>query len=246
MRVDALMQETATQAVARAAEATGVDFSLLLETAKRESGLNGNARAGTSSAAGLFQFIESTWMDLVQRYGAKYGIKANAADPAQRQSILDLRFDPDLAARMAGELTRENAGVLQAKLGREASRGELYAAHVLGPDGAARLIRAAEAGQANAAALFPKAAAANRAIFYDKTGAARSAGAVLAKLDLDGAGAPAPAVTAEPKARPLSPASFVAPLLGPSSPFVWAGQMSADLWDFALRAYSSANKDDRS
>ena len=240
------MQETATQAVARAAQATGVDFSLLLETAKRESGLDHNARAGTSSAAGLFQFINSTWMNLVQRYGAKYGINANTADPSQRQSILDLRFNPDLAAQMAGELTRENANVLQTKLGREATSRELYAAHVLGPDGAARLIHAAAVGQAKAAALLPRAAAANHNIFYEKDGTARSAGDVLAKLNLNGAPATAAASAGvNAAARAPSATSFIAPLMGPASPISWAGQMGADLWDFALRAYTRAGDDDK-
>ena len=236
------MQQTATQAVARAAEATGVDFSLLLETAKRESGLNHNARAGTSSAAGLFQFIESTWMDMVDRYGAKYGINANTADPKQRQSILDMRFDPDIAARMAGELTRENASILQSKLGREATSGELYAAHVLGPEGAGRLIGAAATGQDNAAALFPKAAAANRNIFYERDGAARSAAEVLAKLNLESTGTIEPA---QVTAKAAAPAHLVSSMMAQDSPLSWAGKMGADLWDIALRAYERQKDDER-
>ncbi len=41
-------------AIQRASTATGVDFGFLLGAAKRESGYNPNARAATSSAAGLF------------------------------------------------------------------------------------------------------------------------------------------------------------------------------------------------
>jgi hypothetical protein len=235
MRVDASIQEAATQAVSRAAQATGVDFSLLLATAKRESGLDRNAKASTSSAAGLFQFVDSTWMDMVKRYGAKHGIQANPSDPAQRQTILNMRFDPDIAARMAGELTRENSSVLEAKLGRAPSTGELYAAHVLGADGAARLIRTAEAGEGIAASLLPKAAAANRNIFFERDGAARTAKDVLAKLSLGDPNGAAPIES--DKAAPLNH------IVSLASPMDWATQMGADLWTLALRAYRQPDED---
>ncbi|HCK83734.1 MAG TPA: hypothetical protein DHW63_04230, partial [Hyphomonadaceae bacterium] len=71
-------QDGVRAAIARASQATGVDFSLLVETARRESALNPHARAGTSSATGLFQFIESTWLDMVRRHGAEHGLGAQA------------------------------------------------------------------------------------------------------------------------------------------------------------------------
>jgi hypothetical protein len=177
-------------ALQRAARATGVDFSLLVETARRESAFDPTARADTSSATGLFQFIESTWIEMVQRHGANHGLAAEAAalqrgvDPDTRRAILALRNDPELSARMAGELARENAVALEARFGRAPSAGELYAAHVMGPAGAARLIEAAARGEPNAAALFPREANANRGIFYSD-GAPRSARAVLERLSLD-------------------------------------------------------------
>lgn len=181
----------ARQAISRAAQATGVDFSLLVETARRESALNPNARAGTSSATGLFQFIDSTWLDMVRRHGGAHGLGAQAsalrrgdADAGARADILALRTDPELSARMAGELARENAAALQARLGRPPSAGELYAAHVMGAGGAARLIEAAADGAANAAALFPREASANRGLFY-AGGQPRSAQGLLDRLGLD-------------------------------------------------------------
>lgn len=177
-------------AIQRAARATGVDFSLLVETARRESALNPNARAGTSSATGLFQFIESTWLDMVRRHGPAHGLAAQSnalrqgADAETRREILALRSDPELSARMAGELARENAATLQARLGRAPNAGELYAAHVMGPNGAVRLIEAAQRGAPDAAALFPREAAANRGLFY-ANGAPRSAQALLDRLGLD-------------------------------------------------------------
>lgn len=177
-------------AIQRAANATGVDFSLLVETARRESALNPNAKAGTSSATGLFQFIESTWLDMVRRHGPQHGLAAEAAalrqgaDPQTRRDILALRNDAELSARMAGELARENANTLQASLGRPPSAGELYAAHVMGSGGALRLIEAAANGAPNAAALFPREANANRGLFY-ANGEARSAQGLLQRLSLD-------------------------------------------------------------
>lgn len=188
--------QTVREALQRAAASTGVDFSMLAETARRESGFNAGAKAPTSSATGLFQFIESTWLDMVRKHGGEHGVGGLASrielvggrprvdDAATRKAILDLRYDPELSARMAGELARENAATLESNLGRKASAGELYAAHVLGPAGATRLIEAAARGAPNAAALFPREAAANRGLFYND-GAPRSAAQLLARLDVD-------------------------------------------------------------
>jgi hypothetical protein len=177
-------------AIRRAADATGVNFPLLVETARRESALNPNARAGTSSATGLFQFIESTWLDMVRRHGANHGLGPqaaalrNGANAETRRDILALRSDPELSARMAGELARENAQTLQARLGRTPGAGELYAAHVMGSGGALRLIEAAQRGDQNAVTLFPREAAANRGLFY-ASGQPRSAQGLLDRLQLD-------------------------------------------------------------
>jgi hypothetical protein len=182
--------EAVRAAIRRAADATGVNFELLVETARRESAMNPNARAGTSSATGLFQFIESTWLDMVRRHGARHGLGAQAAslqqgaDAATRREILAMRRDPEISARMAAELARENAQTLRAHLGRPPTAGELYAAHVMGAGGALRLIEAAAQGAPDAATLFPREAAANRGLFY-ANGAPRSAGALLERLSLD-------------------------------------------------------------
>ena len=183
-------QDAVRAAIRRAADATGVNFNLLVETARRESALNPEARAGTSSATGLFQFIESTWLDMVRRHGPEHGLGAqatalrNGANADTRRDILALRNDPELSARMAGELARENATTLQARLGRAPNAGELYAAHVMGPNGALRLIEAAEQGAPNAVTLFPREAAANRGLFY-ANGQPRSALGLLDRLQLD-------------------------------------------------------------
>lgn len=183
-------QDAVRAAIRRAADATGVNFALLVETAHRESAFNPSARAGTSSATGLFQFIESTWLDMVRRHGSDHGLGQyvaalhQGANSETRREILALRNDPEISARMAGELARENAATLQARLGRAPSAGELYAAHVMGPSGALRLIEAAAQGAPSAAAIFPREAVANRGLFY-AYGAPRSAQGLLDRLQLD-------------------------------------------------------------
>lgn len=174
-------------AIARAAQATGVDFSYLLAQARIESSLDPAARAGTSSAAGLYQFTQGTWLGMLDRHGARHGLGwADAAiadgkvtDPALRSEVMALRFDPDASALMAAELANENRASLTATLGREPDAAELYVAHFLGTDGASQFLTALASDPAqSAAALLPKAAAANRGIFF--AGAApRSVGQVM-------------------------------------------------------------------
>ena len=188
-------QDFMTRTLRQAAQETGTDFNYLLQTAARESNFDVRAEASSSSATGLFQFIEQTWLGVMQRRGAEHGYADAAAaitrdasgrfvvaDPVQRQQILDLRFDAEASARMAGELAAENAGVIQSRIGRSATSGELYAAHFLGAQGAASLIEAAQSDPGQRAdQLFPAAARANRAIFYED-GRARSAQEVLSAL----------------------------------------------------------------
>jgi hypothetical protein len=182
-------------AIRDGAAKTGAGFDYLLKTAQRESSLEPDAKAKTSSATGLFQFIEQTWLSMVKQEGAKQGLSSYAdaisetggrltvADPAAREKILELRKDPQVAAVMAGALTQKNREQLTGALGRQPHAGELYMAHVLGARGASDLIRTATSDPTRAAAKdFPDAAAANRGIFFDKTGRARSAQEVYGVL----------------------------------------------------------------
>jgi hypothetical protein len=195
-------------AVRRAAEATGVDFGFLMSTAKRESSFNPAAKAGGSSAAGLFQFVEQTWLSVLKRHGVSHGYARYAelikqgsdgrysvpGGPDARKAVMDLRYDAHAAALMAGELTSDHANYLRGRVGREPSGGELYAAHFLGPEGSAKLIEAYQANpHASAAALFPDAAASNRPIFY-ADGRPRTVAQVYANLvQTGGIAAPPPA-----------------------------------------------------
>jgi len=175
-------------AIAVAAQSTGVDFDFLLAQARLESSLDPSARAGTSSAAGLYQFTGGTWLATLDRHGAEHGLGwAEAAiqggkvgDPALRAQIMALRFDPQVSALMAGELANDNREALTAALGRAPDSAELYLAHFLGAGGATSFLSAMarDPGQ-SAAAILPQAAAANRTIFYAPGGAPRSLGQVM-------------------------------------------------------------------
>jgi hypothetical protein len=177
-----------TGAIRQAAQKTGASFDYLLATARVESNLNPGARASSSSAHGLFQFIEQTWLGTMKQAGPAlgYGRYADAIektssgryvvqDAGLRREILNLRSDPTANALMAGAFTKRNGEQLAARIGRGPTEGELYLAHFLGAAGAGKLISLAAASpQANAAEVFPRAAGANRSIFYDKQGAPRS------------------------------------------------------------------------
>ena len=174
-------------ALQKAAAATGSDFHYLLGTAMRESSLKPNATSSSSSATGLFQFIDQTWLGLVKEHGAQHGLGNFAdaitkqadgryrADASAKETILALRKDPEVCALMAGEYAKSTGGALRASLGRDVCGGELYAAHFLGPDAAAKLIKLAGSDPgASAAAQFPQAAAANKSVFFHPDGSAKT------------------------------------------------------------------------
>src|ERR1700761_4038440 len=111
----ALDTNTVVTALKNAAAATGSDFHYLLGTAIRESSLKANAQSNTSSAGGVFQFVDQTWLGLVKNHGAKYGLSSmagainvapdgrfRAATDADRQAIIALKKDPQISALMAG------------------------------------------------------------------------------------------------------------------------------------------------
>lgn len=210
-------------AIKTASARTGVNFAYLMEQAAAESSFNAKAKSRTSSAAGLYQFIESTWLDMVKKYGDKHGLgelseaigaNGKVSDKALRREILDLRNDPEKAALLAAEFAAENKRYLDQHAGGEIGSTELYLAHFLGASGAAGFINAyRENPLATAADIFPKAARANYNVFYDrKTGEARTMAGVydfFAKKFGASSGAPAIAsAPTKPPVPPRMPASF--------------------------------------
>jgi hypothetical protein len=199
MAIDSIIANASARvagAIRDAARSTGASFEYLLTAARIESNLNPAAQVATSSAKGLYQFIDQTWLATLKHAGPALGygqyadsITLNAvgryevADPNQRAAIMRLRDDPAASAIMAGAFTQANAAQLAATIGRQPTDGELYIAHFLGSDGAAKLINAAASQPAaNAAAMFPQAAAANPSIFANRTGQPRSVSDVYATL----------------------------------------------------------------
>lgn len=184
------------RSIADASRQTGVSFGYLLNQARSESGFNPAARAPTSSASGLYQFTRQTWLATLDAHGAEHGL-GWAADAIERlpggrfavddadtqQAILDLRSDPSASAAMAAELASDNGNFLSRELGRHTTATDLALAHFLGAEGAAKFLTAFAANpDASAAPLFPEAAEANRAIFYDPDGAPRSLAAIHARF----------------------------------------------------------------
>jgi hypothetical protein len=167
------------ETVVRAAEVTNVDPAYLLALADKESSLLPDNKARTSSAEGLFQFVEGTWLEVLCRYGSKHGYAAEAqaikkvrgrplvADAGQRARILALRRDPYLSALMAGEMINTHRQILSGKVARDPSFAELYMAHLLGVRGASRLMALlSDKPDKSAHQAFPRAARANRALFF--------------------------------------------------------------------------------
>ncbi len=208
--------DSVMSALRGAADQTGADFGYLLNTAMRESSLNPDAKASSSSATGLFQFIEQTWLGTMRSHGGRHGFQNYAdaiklgkdghfsvADKGLRQEILALRKDPKAASLMAGELTNDMRGDMETALGRGVSAGELYVAHFLGPQAAVKMIKAAaETPAATAAKIFPDAASANPGIFHGRNGTARSVAAVLEGLKARHQGTPAPEMLARAERAP--------------------------------------------
>ena len=143
-------------AIKKASAHTGVDFAYLLEKASAESSFRTDAKAKTSSATGLFQCIEKTWIAMVRDHGAEYGlgeyadkISANGkvSDAQTRKEILDLRKDPETAAAMAAEYAADNKQYLEDRIDSDVGPVELYLAHFMGPSGAAGFLKAPTASK---------------------------------------------------------------------------------------------------
>jgi len=183
-------------AIAAASRKTGIDFNYLLGQAQVESGMRANARAATSSATGLYQFIEQSWLGVIKDHGAEHGLGWAAdsirqtssgryvvSDPAARRAILDMRSDPQTAALMAAEHASDNKAALEDRLGRPATGTDLYMAHFLGQGGAAKFLGAMETNpDRSGAAMFPAAARANRSIFYASNGQPRTLSDIYARF----------------------------------------------------------------
>lgn len=174
--------------IGKASFDTGVSFSYLMAQAGKESSFRPEVSARDSSATGLFQFTEQTWLEMLRRHGPAYGLDSvtseiyrgsdgllTAKNPDTLSRLLDMRKDPNLSALMAGEYAKSNKTVLERALGRKVGDTELYIAHFLGPIGAKNILqaKASNPGQ-SAAAVIPNAADQNPTVFFTSDNKARS------------------------------------------------------------------------
>lgn len=179
MRIRRHLVET----IVRAARATQSDPVLLMAIADKESSFSTGVRARTSSATGLYQFIDATWLKVVNDFGARHGLRKEAAaiawvddelavsDPAERARILDLRREPYVSALLAAEMLKRDAQRIGRRIGRDLTPGETYLAHFLGPDDAERFMeKVVGEPDSIAANVLPKPAKANKPIFFASVG----------------------------------------------------------------------------
>ncbi|MBI0475942.1 lytic transglycosylase domain-containing protein [Sphingomonas sp. MA1305] len=248
MTVNPITAGRVQSAIALASSKTGVDFDYLLGQAKIESGLNASARAGTSSASGLYQFVEQSWLAVVKKHGAEHGLgwaadsisqgaggRYTVGDGATRQAILGLRNDPTAASLMAAEHASDNKGELEASLGRTANGTDLYMAHFLGIGGAKKFLATMAANpDTSAAALFPAAAASNRGIFYASNGQPRSLSAIYQRF-ADKLGAATDSAN-ETRAANLAFASQALGMGDDATVVTGNGQSATDALDWAKQA----------
>jgi hypothetical protein len=182
--------------IMRAARRVGVDPKLLMAIADKESSFSATVKASTSSARGLFQFIDTTWLTVVRKFGPRHGLDHEAAqiegpedkpfiaDPRERDRILAMRDYPYLSALLAAEMLKADGGKIAQTVGRELSVGETYLAHFLGPNGASLFLQTLSEEPSKAAAqVLPKPARANKPIFFEGRGKPLTIASVHGKFE---------------------------------------------------------------
>src|SRR5215207_1784137 len=117
-----------------------MDATYMLALADKESSFSFRVKAKTSTAVGLYQFLEGTWLEVLNEHAAKHGLNAAAdaitvvagrptvTDPANKRWMLSLREDPYLAALRACEVVKTSQDGLARERDRKRTEGELYLA----------------------------------------------------------------------------------------------------------------------
>lgn len=155
--------------ITNAAKKVGLDPKTLLAFAAVESDMNPNAKARTSSAAGLFQFVNKTWKEVLSKFGRKHGLSPNASP-----------LDPEASSLMAAEYLKQNAKSLST-VKPNPTPTDLYLTHFLGLGGARKFLSIPT--DAKPAEMMPAAANSNRNIFFDRNGQAKTSRMVYSGLD---------------------------------------------------------------
>ena len=173
------IRRSLVETILRAADVTGVDPTYMMALADKESSFLTDNKASTSSAEGLFQFVEKTWLEMIRDFGAKYGMEFAAASvetvdgqPAVesdsiKEWVLGLRRNPYLSALMAAEMLKRDKAKIERRLGRALNRSELYLMHFLGAQSAGKLLELVSGKpKQSAPRVFPQAARANKSLFF--------------------------------------------------------------------------------
>lgn len=203
-------KEDVMRAIDKAAQMTSTDTSTLKTFAALESGFKPNAAAKTSSAKGLFQFLDGTWKEMLSKHGAKYGLDASAK-----------QTDPMASSLMAGEYIKTNMNTVS-RVKPDVNIVDAYLTHFLGPEGAKKMLAANPSELASK--VNPKAASANYNMFatngrlltvgefYDKIRTK-----IVNKAQEYGISLPNNIFSSNPAGQGTQsrPASFVAPLANP-------------------------------
>ena len=155
--------------IADVSKTTGVDTGMLNTFAVVESSMNPNAKASTSSAKGMYQFLDGTWKDTVSKFGGKYGLTLQNSSPMNVQD----------STQMVSELIKSNVSTLKG-VKPKVNVVDAYLAHFLGAGGAKKFLAAD--GNAIAAQVLPDAAKANVPIFY-KNGKALTISEVYSEIN---------------------------------------------------------------
>jgi len=120
---------------------------------KVESNGDPNAKNKRSSATGLGQFLDETWLFLIRAH------RPDLARDRTEAEVLDLRRDRSVAREITARFTERNANVLKRR-GLPVTPGTLYLAHFAGAAGAVAVLSAL--GEADAAAVMASADATGR------------------------------------------------------------------------------------
>lgn len=118
-----------------------------------ESGGNPNAQNPYSTAGGLGQFTNETWLNTIRTH------RPDLARRYSPQELLALKTDPALSREMTGALASDNAAFLRQR-GIEPSPGNVYLAHFAGAKGAAGILGADDSAPVSSV-LSPDAISAN-------------------------------------------------------------------------------------
>ena len=117
----------------------GAVGALVNKIIRVESAGNARAKNPLSTATGLGQFIQSTWLRMMQTY------RPDLARSLSRADLLALRYDPTISREMVRNLALEGESYLKAR-GHGITAGRLYLCHFLGMEGA-HIVLSADTGR---------------------------------------------------------------------------------------------------